>query len=446
MKLYFDVICKALPLLLEENPDRPHGYVLGTPGSGKSELLKILVHTFVTNPSYGAVVVLDPGSDFVGEIARWKELQTGNRLIYVRPTLARGLCPTINPFEISGVGADDYSEEALDIKRVVAQELVEAIGRIVTEEVTGSVLTGPMRTILRNCVLVLLDKPGATLFDLLHFMREETSNELLAFAQSLSHHPNIAEYFALGRFTGGGGNKITKEAIERRLDGLLGVGPFAELTCGKSTIDLEEAINSRKVILFDLGKGAIGADEGRAFGKLLIGMLVGIAYRRERIPISKRVPCSLIVDECHNFVSESMEDILRETRKYRLMLTLSQQISGQKMSPSLRDTVMQTTNMQFVGGTPRSGSTRNADLVGTTAEEIRKLDIGEFFVRPSRHGSLMKFKTRTDLLGNKNGVTSLTWRRTVKDQLRRYYGTTAAPVVSETTDVDDADTDAGEWS
>ena len=42
LDLYASVLLPSIPLYLEENPDRPHGYILGTPGSGKSELLKIL--------------------------------------------------------------------------------------------------------------------------------------------------------------------------------------------------------------------------------------------------------------------------------------------------------------------------------------------------------------------------------------------------------------------
>jgi hypothetical protein len=336
---------QPLPLYLEENPDRPHGYVLGTPGSGKSELLKLLVHTFVTNRKYGSVVVIDPTSDFAGQIARWKEFNTSDRLIYIRPTLARGKWPCINPFEIHGIDASDYDEEALNVKRVVAQELVEALGRIVTEG--GGFLTAPMRTILTNCVLVLLDKESATLEDLSSFMKESRNGELIAFAQTLTHHEYLADYFATkdGGFNAKG-NAMTREAIGRRLDDLLSVGVFRKVTCGKSTIDLEHEVNRKKVLVFDLGKGAIGKREGSALGRLVIAMLISIAFRREALPKGERIPCSIVIDECHNFLSETMEDILTEARKYRLLLTMAQQIAGQRMQPGLRDAVLETTNLQ----------------------------------------------------------------------------------------------------
>jgi hypothetical protein len=418
---------EPLPLYVEENPDRPHGYILGTPGSGKSELLKLLVHTFVTNRRYGSVVVIDPTSEFVGQIARWKEFNTSDRLIYVRPTLAKGKSPCINPFEIHGVEAMDYSEEALNVKRVVAQELVEALGRIVAE--AGGFVTAPMRTILTNCILVLLDKEGATLEDLSDFMKDSKSGRLIAFAQTLNHHEYIAEYFIS---TDGGfrskGNAMTKDAIGRRMDDLLSVGVFRKMTCGRSTIDLEREVNRKKVLLFDLGKGAIGKREGAALGRLIIAMLIGMAFRREGMKKGERVPCSIVVDECHNVMSETMEDILTEARKYRLLLTMAQQIAGQKMQPSLRDVVLATTNMQVVGGTSMSGAKRNAEIVGVSPEDIRKLSIGEFYIRANRSGEPVKFRARSDLLDWSNSVTAPTWKRTVQDQIERYY---SRPVVEE---------------
>jgi hypothetical protein len=273
-------------------------------------------------------------------------------------------------------------------------------------------------------------------------MQDSDNRKLMEFAQGLKHHRNVPEYFKFnGRFQNKS-NTATKEAIARKLDGLLSIGPFAEMTCGKSTINLEQAINDKKVVLFDLGKGAIGRDEGKALGRLIIAMLLGIAFRREKVPMKDRVPCALVVDECQNFVTESMEEILRETRKYRLMLTLGQQTAGQRMTPNLKDTVYQNANLQMIGGSPKSGANKNAELVGVTGEQVMRLKRGEFYVRPKRAGDVLKFRTRTDLLKKRNSVGKFTWRRTVKKQIRMYYGSkekTKPPIK------DDVNTDGTEW-
>ena len=414
----YSMVVEELPLYIEENPDKPHGYILGTPGSGKSELIKTLVHTYVTHKKYGSVVIIDPTSELVEPIAKWKEFNTGNRLVYIRPTLAKGVHPALNPFEIHDVSPTDYSEEALNTKRVVAQELVEALARIVAE--SSGHISGPMEIVLTNCVLVLLDRKDSTLRDLARFMRTKDNKDLIDFARSLKHHEYCKDYWDKDGFNAPN-NTQTRQAIGRRLGGLLDVGTFARFTCGKSTINLQELLDHRKVVLFDLGKGAIGKKEGRAIGQLVMALMLGIAYRRESQSIEARVPISMIVDECHNFVTRAMEDMLFETRKYRLLLTLAQQTVGQRMPLEIKDAVLNATNLQIVGGTPLSGAKRNADLLGVDPGDVRNLEIGEFYVRPSRTKSVIKFRGRTDLLGDKNTVTKLSWNRIKKGQIEKYY-------------------------
>ena len=418
----YAILQQQIPVRLKHDLRKPHAYVLGTSGSGKTELLKILIHALVTDPSLGSVVVLDPHGDFVGQVARWREFLESDRLIYVRPKLVRGTSPTINPFEISGVDPSDYSLEALETKQVVAQELVTGFERIIADGGPGSTLTLPMRVVLTPCVLALLDRPGSTLVDLQRFMRDEKNEDLVAFGRALSHQPHVAAYFAEGFHDEG--TKTTKLSIYRKLTLLLQVGTFANLTCGKSTIDLEKALNERKVVLFDLGKGAIGREEGRAFARLIVAMLLGIALRREKLPKSKRVPCSLIIDECHNYITESMEEILVEARKYMLFLTLSQQIAGYRMPLEFKRVVFGNTNLQFTGGAPKSGQQSNAELFGVEPDAVGALEIGEFFVRASRQSPTLKFRTRTDLLDTNNAMTAASWRSAIAEQLRAYYRST----------------------
>ena len=185
--------------------------MVGTSGSGKSELFKILVHSFVTDPHYGSVVVLDPADEFAGEVAEWKEFIESDRLVYIKPDLEPGMSPVINPFEISGVRPGDFSTEALKVKRVVADQLVLGLERLLSDAGVGSRLTLPMRAMLRPCVLALLDREGATLRDLATFMRDQQNGELVAFGRSLTHHSQAARFFVEGFYDDA--NKQTKDAI-----------------------------------------------------------------------------------------------------------------------------------------------------------------------------------------------------------------------------------------
>lgn len=92
----FDVF----PVRVAEDQRLRHSYITGQSGSGKSELLKLIVHEYVTRPEYCAVVVLDPHGDLAEEIARWRVFSGRDQLLYVDPYLKYHHAPTINPFQV----------------------------------------------------------------------------------------------------------------------------------------------------------------------------------------------------------------------------------------------------------------------------------------------------------------------------------------------------------
>ncbi len=60
-------------------------------------------------------------------------------------------------------------------------------------------------------------------------------------------------------------------------------------------------------------------------------MVLGMALRRGQKGII-RVPCELVIDECHNFVGRDLETLLSEARKFGTHTILAQQVVGQGMS------------------------------------------------------------------------------------------------------------------
>ena len=66
---------------------------------------------------------------------------------------------------------------------MVADQLVQGLERLLSDAGLGSRLTLPMRSMLRPCVLALLDREGSTLRDLATFMRDEQNGELVAFGR-----------------------------------------------------------------------------------------------------------------------------------------------------------------------------------------------------------------------------------------------------------------------
>ena len=376
------ILYHEIPALLPIDDNNPHSYVLGTTRSGKTELLKLAIHTIVKNPRHGSAVVLDPNGDFAQEIAQWRDFVGTDRLIYIKPNLARGMTPVLNPFEIHDVEADDYSEEALGIKEIVADQLVEGLQMLIAGGGAGSSITLPMHAILSPCVLALLNRPGSTLRDLRRFMNDDDNHDLVAFGRQLPGYEDTRNFFVEGGIAQA--NVLTKQAIKTKLGVILGNRAFSNLTCGKSTFDLERLINRKHIIVFHLSKGAMPADASRAFGRLVIAMMLGIAIRRESIHRSKRVPCYLTIDECHNFLSKTMAEVLSEGGKYKLHLTLAQQAAGYEMSDNLKKIVYTCATQQFAGGSSEDSAADCARLFGLPASEVVKLATGQFITRARR--------------------------------------------------------------
>ncbi len=81
---------------------------------------------------------------------------------------------------------------------------------------------------------------------------------------------------------------------------------------------------SRKIILCDLSKGAIGADNAMLLGSLIVMQEKLAALSRSDIPESERVPHLLFAEEAQNFIGD-FESILAETRKFNLVLAVATQ-------------------------------------------------------------------------------------------------------------------------
>jgi len=112
----------------------------------------------------------------------------------------------------------------------------------------------------------------------------------------------------------------------------------------KSSFNLREVIDQRKMLLIKLDKGKL---KGSAdlLGSLLMAKIQLAAFSRSDIPPSKRTPFHLYIDEFQNFASESFMVILSEARKYGLSLIMAHQTLAQ-ISEELRSLILGNAGIQ----------------------------------------------------------------------------------------------------
>ena len=91
-----------------------------------------------------------------------------------------------------------------------------------------------------------------------------------------------------------------------------------------STLRFRSVIDSRKILLCDLSKGAIGSDNAHLLGSLIALQHKVAALSRYDVPEEDRVPHPLYVEEAHNFIGD-FESFFSETRKYLVPLVIATQ-------------------------------------------------------------------------------------------------------------------------
>jgi hypothetical protein len=142
----------------------------------------------------------------------------------------------------------------------------------------------------------------------------------------------------------------------------------------KSNIDLEDIMNSGKILLVNLSQGKIGEENSSLLGGMIITRLYANAMQRASIPESERRDFYLYVDEFQNFATETFVKILSEARKYALNLIVTHQYIDQLL-PEIQTAVFGNvgTIMNFVVGQQDANRLAKEFAPDLTAEDLVNL-------------------------------------------------------------------------
>ena len=97
----------------------------------------------------------------------------------------------------------------------------------------------------------------------------------------------------------------------------------------KNKFSFDDIMNNKKVLLIELSKGRLGEENAALLGAMMITKIYQTAMARAKLPEEQRKEFYLYIDEFQNFATETFENILSESRKYRLLLTISHQYLAQ---------------------------------------------------------------------------------------------------------------------
>lgn len=289
---------------------RLHMYGIGKTGTGKSTLLENMVIDDIREGR--GVAVVDPHGDLIKHVLDVLPAERIKDVVYFNPAdydfpVAFNLLENVNS----------------DMRSIVASGLMSIFTKI-----WENVWSARMEYILRNAILALLEMPNSTLLGIMKILNDKNYRQK---AMTLVTDPVVRDFFI---------NEFEKYDPKFRNEAIAPiqnkVGQFLSTTImrnivgqAKSTIDIADIMDNKKILLLDLSIGKIGEDASALLGAMMITKIQLTAMGRAEIPEEDRTDFYLYVDEFQNFATESFAVILSEARKYHLNLIMTNQYIAQ---------------------------------------------------------------------------------------------------------------------
>lgn len=392
-----------------------HLYMIGKTGAGKSTLFQNMV---LQDIEAGAgVCFVDPH----GEAIDWLLAHLPeNRL---EDVVLFDASDTSWPLGLNLLEWTDESE-----KDFLVSEAIQIFYKLFDPEQTGVI--GPQfEHWMRNAALTIMADPaGGTLIDIprlftdkefeLQVRRHVNDKVVTAFWEqqmaktSAFHRSEMLNYFTskFGRFMT---NALMRNIMGQR----------------KSAFNIDEILSGQKILLINLAKGAIGELNAHMLGLILMTKLQMAVLKRATLPLEKRVPFYLFVDEFQNVLTDAFISMLAEARKYGLAVHLTNQYIAQ-LTDNIRNAILgnAATLISFQVGSQDAQALRgefevtsNKARGGLQEEHFQYLKKHHFYIRP-----LMDGVTYQPFLGESlpplTSKTSLTAEQ-VRAFSRLQYGT-----------------------
>ncbi len=285
---------------------RRHMYVIGKTGMGKTTMMENMVlHDIYAGHGVGLV---DPHGDFAEKIINYIPSSRINDVVYFNPA------DTDYPIGFN----------ILEIKSEEQKHLVAAGLMAVFKKIWPDVWSSRMEYILNNTLLALLDYPGSTLLGINRLLSDKKYRQKVI----RSVKDPVVKAFWQVEFASYN-ERYAQEAvapIQNKIGQFLSASVIRNMVAQvKSTINIRNIMDNKKIFIMNLSKGRIGEDNSRLLGGMLITQIQLAAMERVDTPELERQDFFLYVDEFQNFATPSFVNILSEARKYRLSLIMAHQ-------------------------------------------------------------------------------------------------------------------------
>ena len=293
----------------------------------------MLQHGIVQDMQHGkGLAVVDPHGDLSETILRHVPKDRIQDVVYFNPDDL--MYPIgLNLLEIKeGLSGTELMRE----KDLITESVISVFRKIFSEEDTGG---HRIEYVLRNTIQTALTIEGATLFTIFNLLNDPKYRKKII--KTLDNE-DLVNFWK---------NEIGKAGEFQRIKMAAGItakiGRFLFSASAKqileqprSTIDFDDIINSGKILICNFSKGLLGEDTSELFGITVLAKLQLASLRRARLQQTERRPFYLYVDEFQNFATASFVQMLSESRKYKLFMTMAEQSTSQQKDQQMVNVIL----------------------------------------------------------------------------------------------------------
>ncbi len=337
---------------IKDSDRTKHIYLIGKSGMGKSTLLENLAVQDIQNGN--GLCFIDPHGSAVDTLLDYIPPERTDDVMYFAP------------FDFEHPVAFNVMEDVDPDKRsLVAQGLLSSFKKIWGEET----FSDRMEHIVSNTLLALLEYPGSTMLSIsrmfvdVPFQKKVVDNitdpivkqfwtqEYASWSDNYRRDAYSAVLNKIGQFTS---NPVIRNIVGQ----------------AKSSFNIRKAMDEKKILLINLSIGQVGESNANLLGSMLTTKIFLAGMSRADLSkheLAEAPNFYLYIDEFQNLANDSFADILSQSRKYKLNLTLTHQYIEQ-MSETVRAAVFGNVGTMITF------------RVGATDAEVLEREFGQVFL------------------------------------------------------------------
>ncbi len=302
-------------IYLTDEDRRRHVYIIGQTGTGKSQLqINMVIQDMVNGKG---LCFIDPHGDTIDSILEFVPKERAEDVIIFDPSdIERPVALNMMEFERP------------EQKGLVINEMMNIFDKLYDLKSTG----GPIfEQYMRNTMLLMMEDPesGSTLLEVSKVLSD---SDFRKYKLTKAKTQVVKDFWEKEAEKAGGEASLANMVpyITSKLTSFIANDIMRPIVSQqKSAFSFREAMDQRKIIMVKLSKGLIGEINANLLGMVIVGKILLAALCRVDQPEKDRQDFYLYIDEFQNFLTEGIQVILSEARKYRLCLTIAHQFIGQ---------------------------------------------------------------------------------------------------------------------